>query len=76
MRFPRDFTHALIFYTAGVLVQQVVPGHVPCAEQYGLWERLVPGIKPHLDEHWLPYLRGEGTFGEAVGDLMVALSGA
>ncbi len=76
VRFPRGFTHALIFYTAGVIVRQEVPEYTPYAEEHGMWERLVPGIKPHLDEHWLPYLQGEGTFEQAVGDLMVAFSGA
>lgn len=76
VRFPRGFTHALIFFTAGEIVRQIVPDHVPYAEAHGMWGRLVPGLKPHLDAHWLPYVRGEGTFEQAMGDLLVAFNGA
>jgi hypothetical protein len=69
-RIPRDLFHALIFYTAGYVVSQVVPGHRPYAEP--MWARgSLPG-HAQLDAHWLPYLRGDGTFETAIEGLVAA----
>ena len=66
-RMPDTLTHALIWYTTGTVVAELVPGHVPYAEKFGLWNRggLVQ-LKPLLDKHWRPYLAGKGTFDEAI----------
>ena len=42
-------------------------GHVPYADRYGLWERQgLVQLKPLLDRYWLPYLKGQGTFDQAI----------
>jgi hypothetical protein len=70
---PPQLSHALIFYTSGEIVAELVPGHVPYAIKYGLWN---PGrlgrFKPLLDQYWRPYLRGAGTFEEAAAKLVEA----
>lgn len=64
---PDTLTHALIWYTTGTVVSELVPGHVPYAEKYGLWNRGgLTQLKPLLDKHWRPYLQGNGTFDQAV----------
>jgi hypothetical protein len=69
-KIPRDLFHSLIFYTAGYVVAQVVPGHRPYAEP--LWARGVLPGRQQLDTYWLPYLRGEGTLQSAVDKLVAA----
>lgn len=64
---PDTLTHALIWYTSGTVVSELVPGHVPYAEKYALWNRGgLTELKPLLDKHWRPYLQGKGTFDEAI----------
>ena len=64
---PDTLTHALIWYTTGTVVSELVPGHVPYADKYGLWKRggLIE-LKPLLDKHWRRYLEGKGTFDDAI----------
>jgi len=41
------------------------------AEKNGIWMRDAnPRLKPLLDRHWQPYLRGAGTFEEAAAKLV------
>ena len=65
---PRDPTHVFIFYTAGVLTQRMIPGHVPYAEKNGLWARIADFRRalPVLQRTWQRYLDGEITFADAV----------
>lgn len=70
---PRNLSHALIFYTAGFVTAQVVPGHRPYAEP--LWARGLPG-HAQLDQYWLPYLRGQGTLDAALDRLAGAFAQA
>ena len=74
VRVPRNLSHTMIFHTAGELIGEQITDHRPYAEEYGLWERAWPEHKPVLDEHWLPYLRGERTFREAVEAMIRALT--
>ena len=68
---PRDLSHMLIFYTTGEVVRELVPDHVPYAVKYGLWDRgSLRGMKPILDAWWLPYLRGSGTFDDALAAVL------
>jgi hypothetical protein len=67
---PRDLFHALIFYTAGDATRRSVPGHVPYADKFGLWDRGMSQLKPALDEIWKPYLDGHGTRDEAFAELI------
>jgi hypothetical protein len=65
---PRDPTHIFIFYTAGLLAQRVIPGHVPYAEKNGLWARVPDFARalPVLERTWKPYLDGTITFDAAI----------
>jgi hypothetical protein len=67
---PGILSHAMIFYTSGEIVKEVIPGHVPTAEQSGIWRRSAGMVKPQLDRYWLPYLKGQGTFDEAVAAML------
>lgn len=67
---PRGLSHALIFFTAGEAVRRVVPGHVPYAEKFGVWQRGLGPMKVALEEIWKPYLEGHGTRDEAFAALI------
>ena len=68
---PELLTHAMIFFTAGEAVRSVIPGHVPYAEQNGLWRTgRLGALKPALDAAWGPYLRGDVTLDAALDDLV------
>ncbi|MCM3869520.1 MAG: hypothetical protein ND895_02320 [Pyrinomonadaceae bacterium] len=68
--FPRGLDHALIFFTAGEAVRRVVPGHVPYAEKFGVWQRGLGPMKVALEEIWKPYLDGQGTRDVALAELI------
>lgn len=68
----RDATHAVLFYTVGELAREAfatagLDDYRPYAER-GLWERVRrwSPIRDALEEHWLPYLEGEGSREEAL----------
>jgi hypothetical protein len=67
----RGLSHALIFYTAGYAVSQVVEGYRPYATS--MWGTGAMPPKAVMDREWLPYLKGEGTMEEAIGRLVAAL---
>ena len=68
---PPGLSHAMIFYTSGAIVSELVPGHVPYADKYGIWTRGANlRFKPLLDQYWRPYIRGTGTFEEAAAKLV------
>ncbi len=73
---PRDLSHALIFYIAGDAVQQEIPGYRPYADANGIWNRSLGRFRSVLDDHWRPYLRGQGTFDDAVAATLRALASA
>lgn len=68
--FPRGLSHALIFFTAGEAVRSVIPGHVPSAEKFGVWERGLSQFRVALNETWKPYLNGHGNRDEALAELI------
>lgn len=68
--FPRGVTHSLIFFTAGEAVRRAVPGHVPYAEKFGVWQRGMEPFRVALEEIWKPYLDGKGTRDEAFAKLI------
>jgi hypothetical protein len=68
--FPRGLDHALIFFTAGEAVRRAVPGHVPYAEKFGIWQRGLGPFRVALEETWKPYLDGHGTRDEALAELI------
>ena len=68
---PGGLSHAMIFYTAGAIVSELIPGHVPYADANGIWTRGAnPPLKPLLDRYWRPYIRGTGSFEEAAARLV------
>jgi len=67
---PRGLSHALIFFTAGEAVRRVVPGHVPYAEKFGVWQRGMMQFKAPIEQTWKPYLDGKGTRDEALAELV------
>jgi hypothetical protein len=70
---PGGLSHAMIFYTSGAIVSELIPGHAPYADKSGIWTRGAnPALKPLLDRYWRPYIRGTGTFEEAAAKLLDA----
>lgn len=68
---PGALSHALIFYTSGEIVAELIPGHVPYAVKNGLWNHTdLARLKPLLDQYWRPYIRGAATFDEALGAIL------
>ena len=71
---PDGLSHAIVFYTSGALVKEVISDHVPYAEKFGIWRHgSMHGMKAALDEYWLPYLRGQGTVDEALAKVIADL---
>jgi hypothetical protein len=68
--FPRGLTHSIIFFTAGEAVRRGVPGHVPYAEKFGVWQRGMGPFKAALEQTWKPYLDGHGSRDEAFAALI------
>lgn len=68
---PRGLPHLLLFHTAGWLVRDAAPGHLPNADRLGIWEngRRTRGFRSALDETWTPRLEGRA----ALDDALVAL---
>jgi hypothetical protein len=68
---PRNLSHAIVFFTAGEAVRRVAPsGYVPLADATGGWQRGMNGLKPPLEEIWLPYLNGRGSRNEVLDALV------
>jgi hypothetical protein len=71
---PPDLSHALIFYTSGEIVGEAFHDYVPYAVKNDLWYHsgLRP-LKPLLDQYWRPYIRGSGTFDDAIAQVLTHL---
>jgi hypothetical protein len=67
-RWFRDPTHPFIFFTSGEIARREFPGHVPFAEEAGIWARNPDFAKilPMLREYWQPYLDGKSSLEEAM----------
>lgn len=77
---PRDFWHALLFYTTGEIVRRDVeygtmtltedqPGaaaYLPYAARFGLYSGSWEHFRGLLDLYWLPYLDGKVSFETAM----------
>jgi hypothetical protein len=71
---PDLLSHALIFFTSGEIVTEIIPAHVPYAIKFGLWnQRGLGPFKPLLDQYWKPYVHGTGTFDEAIAAILAHL---
>jgi hypothetical protein len=67
-RWFRDPTHPFIFYTSGELARGEFPGHIPFAEEAGIWARNPDFAKilPLLRTYWQPYMNGKSSLEEAM----------
>jgi hypothetical protein len=67
---PGLLSHALIFYTSGAIVSEVVPGHVPYATKFGVWDRGMSALKPLLEMYWRPHIQGSVAFEDAIAAIL------
>ncbi len=78
---PRDLWHALLFYTTGALVKQLLqksaaPGsaaYMPYAVRNELYARGWQDYQRVLEKYWQPYLDGKTDFDEALSELVAGL---
>jgi hypothetical protein len=66
----QDLWHALLFYTAGTLVERRLQGYSMYAIKNGLFDRAWPGALDILNQDWKPYLDGETDIDTAVRRLV------
>jgi hypothetical protein len=66
--------HALLFFTTGDTIKRHVPGHVPYAYRYGLYDNgAFRRYRPILETKWMPWLDGATTFDAAIHEVVSAL---
>jgi hypothetical protein len=82
---PRDLWHALLFYTTGEAVKNVVkqgattaggpgaPGYTPYAVREGLYTRGWSNYLRVIEKFWKPYLDGQADFSDAIARMVSAL---
>lgn len=69
--------HAVLFYTAGELVSERIPGYVPYADKNGLWTRAWPGPDRSLiEQDWKPHIDGAAPLPSAITKLVEDLARA
>lgn len=73
---PRDLWHAILFATSSELTKRALAArgaahYVPFAED--LLTRAWPQYRAPIEQHWYPYVRGEGTLEEAVEKVVAAV---
>jgi hypothetical protein len=67
--------HAVLFYTAGELVAEQIPGYTPYADKNGLWVRAWPSPDRSLiEQDWKPHMGGSVTLQQALTKLMSDLA--
>jgi hypothetical protein len=66
----REFWHAVLFYTAGEMVQRHVDVYTPYAIKNGIYDRGWPGAREVLDADWKPYLDGKIDLATAIHRLV------
>jgi hypothetical protein len=81
---PRDFWHALLFYTTGEIVRRDIEygtmtltdaqtggpsAYLPYAARFGLYSGSWEHFRGLLDLYWLPYLDGKVSFDTAMARL-------
>ena len=68
---PRSIWHAVLFYTAGALVAQRVPGYSPYADKNGLWKRAWPDPdRTLIAQDWQPHIDGKTALQPALTKLI------
>ncbi len=69
--------HAVLFYTAGELVAEQIPGYVPYADKNGLWARAWPGpMHSLIEQDWKAHFDGSVTLPGAIDKLVLDLAAA
>jgi len=72
-----DMWHAVLFYTAGELVKQQAPGHVPYADRNELWARAWPSPdRTLIEKDWRPHMAGAEGLQPALSKLAADLAAA
>lgn len=63
--------HAVLFYTAGALVAERIPGYVPYADKNGLWKRAWPDPdRALIEQDWRPVMKGKAGLQPALTKLI------
>ena len=76
---PRNFDHALIFFTAGIVtkleLKTVDPDYVPYADRLGIFRRVPQWAEDEaaFAKYWEPYLEGKVSRESALGGLAQAI---
>lgn len=65
---PRELAHLTLFFTAGEMVRDQIPDHVPYAASFGLWKQSADAerYRALLEREWRPHLQGLRSFAEAI----------
>jgi hypothetical protein len=72
---PGSIWHAVLFYTAGALVAQQIPGYVPFADRAGLWKRAWPDPdRALIAKDWQPHIDGKTGLQPALTKLVSDLA--
>lgn len=67
--------HAVLFYTAGELVAEQIPGYIAYADKNGLWTRAWPGpTRSLIEQDWKPHFNGSATRSAAIDKLVSDLA--
>ena len=67
--------HEVLFYTAGELVAELIPGYTPYADKNGLWARQrTEQAHDLIERDWKPHMRGQVTLEASVAKLVHDLS--
>lgn len=69
--------HAVLFYTAGELVAERIPGYVPYADKNSLWVRAWPDpVRALIEQDWKPHMAGSTSLSVATTKLVSDIAGA
>ena len=66
----RDLWHAVLFYSAGTVVERHLDGYTQYAVKNGLFDRAWPGVAEVLEKDWKPYLNGKIDMPTAIRGLL------
>jgi hypothetical protein len=73
----RTMWHAVLFYTAGELVAEQIPGYIPYADKNGLWVRGWSALDRSLiEQDWKPHMDGSVTLEQSLTKLVNDLATA
>jgi len=59
--------------SVGEIMRRSIPGHVPYAIHYRVWQRRWTRNFELLEQYWQPYLDGHATMDEAIEQIVRAL---